>query len=41
MVNEKKRSENFLRLLLKDGKALRSWIDDYASGIDTNNRLTI
>lgn len=41
VIDEKKRPENFLRLILKDGKALRSWIDDYASFADPKNGLTI
>lgn len=39
VIDEKKRPENFLRLILKDGKALRSWIDDYASVVDPKNGL--
>ncbi len=33
VIKEKKRPENFLRLLLKDGKALKSWIDDYVKDV--------
>ena len=31
VIQEKKKPENFLRLLLKDGLALSQWIADYGS----------
>ncbi len=32
VVKEKKQPDNFLRLILKNGIALRSWINEYAAG---------
>jgi hypothetical protein len=32
VIKEKKKPENFLRLLLKDGNAVRDWIASYTMG---------